>query len=77
MSNVAVYVDGSAIGTPTLGIARPDVEKAYNIGAYLDSGYKLLYPATLMTPGTHSVTVVAIDNEGLSTTFGPDTITVQ
>jgi hypothetical protein len=25
MSNVKVYIDGSLIGTPTLGLARPDV----------------------------------------------------
>jgi len=72
-----VYVDGSSIGTPTLGIPCPDVAKARNNNAYLNSGYKLLYPASSLALGTHKVTVVAIDSGGRSTTFGPRVFTVQ
>jgi streptogramin lyase len=75
LSNVTVNFDGASIGTPTLGIARPDVAAAYG-SAYLDSGYKLLYPASSLALGTHQVTVVAIDSSGQTTTFGPRTITV-
>src|SRR5208282_3033277 len=75
LSNVKVYVDGTSIGTPTLGIARPDVTAAYG-NAYLNSGYQLLYPASSLSLGTHLLTVVAIDSGGLSATFGPRTFTV-
>jgi hypothetical protein len=76
LSNVKVYIDGALIGTPTLGIARPDVATAYG-SRYLDSGYKWIYPAATLSPGTHAVTVVAIDSGGRPTTLGPLTITVQ
>jgi hypothetical protein len=76
LSNVTVYIDGTSIGAPTLGIARPDVVAFFNRSAYLNSGYQLLYPVSSLSLGTHQVTVVAIDSGGLSTTFGPRTITV-
>ncbi|HEY2857572.1 MAG TPA: VCBS repeat-containing protein [Terracidiphilus sp.] len=77
LANVTVSVDGVSIGTPTLGIARPDVAKAYNNNAYLNSGYRLLYPASSLAVGIHMVTAVATDAGGRSTTFGPLAITVQ
>ncbi len=76
LGNVKVYIDGILIGTPTLGIARPDVAAAYNNAAYTNSGYQLLYSAATLSLGTHAVTVVAIDSGGRSTTLGPVTITV-
>ena len=76
LSNVKVYIDGALIGTPTLGLARADVAAAYG-SRYLDSGYKLIYPAATLSPGTHAVTVMAIDSGGRPTTLGPLTITVQ
>lgn len=76
LSNVMVYIDGGPAGTPALGIARPDVALAYTDAAYTDSGYRLLYPASQLSLGTHAVTVVATDMEGLSSTFGPLTITI-
>jgi sugar lactone lactonase YvrE len=76
LSNVKVYVDGISIGTPTLGIARPDIAAKYNATAYLKCGYQLLYAASSLALGTHQATVVAIDSGGRSTTLGPRTFTV-
>ncbi|HEY2861948.1 MAG TPA: NHL repeat-containing protein [Terracidiphilus sp.] len=76
LANVKVYVDGVSIGTPTLGLARPDVAAKYG-NAYLNSGYRMVYAASSLSVGTHKVTVVAVDAGGRSTTFGPLTITVQ
>jgi lysozyme family protein len=75
LSNVKVYIDGKLIGTPTLGIARPDVAAAEG-AAYLDSGYTLTYSAATLALGSHSVTAIAIDSGGRSTTFGPLSFTV-
>ncbi|MGD0546678.1 MAG: hypothetical protein ABR991_02480, partial [Terracidiphilus sp.] len=77
LSNVMVYLDGSTIGTPVLGIARPDVAAYFKNSKYANSGYQLTYPAASLSIGTHSVTVIAIDSKGTSTTFGPLTITVS
>jgi hypothetical protein len=76
LSNVKVYIDGSLIGTPTLGLARADVAAYFNNPSYTNSGFQLVYSAAALSTGTHAVTVVAIDTGGRSTTFGPATITV-
>jgi subtilase family serine protease len=76
MSNVKVYIDGNLIGTPMLGLARPDVAAYFNNAAYTNSGYQLIYSVATLSTGTHAVTVVAIDSASRSTTFGPLTITV-
>jgi hypothetical protein len=70
MSNVAVYIDGTAEGKPTLGIAKQVVADEYG-SADLDSGYQMLYPAASLSVGVHTVTVIAIDSGGNSKTFGP------
>jgi len=75
LGNVTVYIDGTLVGTPTLGIARPGVATAEG-AAYLDSGYQLSYSAATLAPGSHAVTVMAIDSGGRSTTFGPLNFTV-
>jgi hypothetical protein len=76
MGSVTAYIDGTSIGTPTLGIARGGVAKDYG-SSYLDSGYQMLYPASSLSLGAHTVTVIAIDSGGRSTTFGPVSFTVQ
>ena len=76
LSNVKVYVDGTLFGTPTLGIARPDVASYLNKPTYANSGFQLLASVASLSLGTHAVTVVAIDSGGRSTTLGPLTITV-
>jgi len=75
LKNVAVYIDGVNVGTPTLGVARPDVASYFNNQNYLNSGYSLQYSALKLTTGTHRVTVVAINAGGQAATFGPLTIT--
>ena len=76
MTNVKVYLDGVSIGTPTLGIARQDVANYYNNPAYANSGFNLSYAASLITPGSHMITVIGINSHSVSTTLGPKTITV-
>jgi hypothetical protein len=75
MSNVTVYIDGTSIGKPTLGIAKEVVAEEYG-NADLDSGYQMLYSASSLSVGTHHVTVIAIDSLGYSKTFGPVSFTV-
>ncbi|HEX4006891.1 MAG TPA: NHL repeat-containing protein [Acidobacteriaceae bacterium] len=76
VSSVTVLLDGAAAGNASLGIARPDVVANSGQSAYLHSGWTFTtYPAGLAL-GKRSVTAVATDSLGLSTTFGPKTITV-
>ncbi len=77
LHNVQVYVDGKAVGMPYMGDARAAVATQYANPAFLNSGYHFFYPASQLSDGPHAVTVVATDSLGLSTTFGPKTITIQ
>jgi subtilase family serine protease len=76
LSNVVVYVDGVSIGTPTLGISRPDVVSATGNSTYANSGFVLTYSAASLSLGSHTVTVKATNSGGVTTTFPGKTITV-
>jgi hypothetical protein len=77
MSNVKLYIDGApAAVTPTLNIARPDVATATGIASYGNSGYTFVYNANQIAIGSHTVTVVAVNSHGISSTFGPHSINV-
>jgi hypothetical protein len=76
MTNVHVLIDGVSIGTPTLGISRPDVASAYNNPAYANSGFTMNYSAAQLSVGSHSITVVGTDSHSVSTTLGPLAINV-
>ena len=77
LTNVTVFIDGKSIGAPNLGLMRPDIVAAFGDNRYLHAGFRLLYPAASLAVGQHTITVVATDSAGRSTTFGPRTITVQ
>lgn len=77
LANVKIYLDGSLLGTPSLGLSRPDVASYTHNNAYINSGYVLVYPGARLAPGSHTITAVAINSAGLSTNFGPLTITVK
>ncbi len=76
MSNVKVLIDGVSVGTPTLGLYRPDVATDHDNPAYAEAGFSFTYAASLMTPGPHAVTVVGVDSHSASVTLGPITIYV-
>lgn len=76
VSKLSILIDGSAVGNATLGIARPDVAARFNNADYLHSGWTFTYAASGLSLGTHTVTAVATDSLGNSTTFPARTITV-
>lgn len=58
--------------------ARPDVAAAYpNYPYYRRAGWGYLLLTNSLKDGTYSLTVVAVDNSGKSTTFGPRKITID
>ncbi len=77
LSNVKVLIDSTPVGTPTLGISRPDVAAYYNNPAYANSGFTFTYPASSLTGGPHAVTVVGVNSHAVSATLGPLTITIE
>ncbi|MGC2637967.1 MAG: choice-of-anchor D domain-containing protein, partial [Acidobacteriaceae bacterium] len=76
LSNVKVYIDGVLAGTPTLGLASPDVVAAYNNAAYAHARFEFLDSASSLALGPHKLTVVAVDSGGRSTTLNPRSFTV-
>jgi hypothetical protein len=76
LSQVQVLIDGTPVGSATLGIPRPDLATSFNNPGYLHSGWSFSYPAAGLSLGTHTVSAVASDSLSLSTTIGTATITV-
>jgi len=79
VKEVDVYQDNGQTATAVVGtgISRPDVAKAYP--GYPDngtSGYSVTLPIGNFTRGTHTITAVAVGNDGTTSTV-MHTITVQ
>jgi phospholipase C len=75
--SISVLIDGSAVGNATLAGARPDVAAAYGNPAWMQSGWSLSFSASSLSLGTHTVTALAADSIGLTTTLGPISINVR
>jgi hypothetical protein len=76
LANVKIYIDGASIGTPTLGLSRPDVASYFGKPAYTNSGFTLTYKVATLSVGTHTVSAIATNSAGVSTTLGSTSITV-
>ncbi len=61
---VTVFLDGTAAGTATLGVFRPDVASAFNRRDYTNSGWSFQIPAASLNTGQHSVTATATGSSG-------------
>ncbi len=68
VSQVQVSIDGRVSGLATLGIARPDVVAAYGFASWLNSGFTYLVSSAAMSTGSHTVSVVATNSLGLTST---------
>jgi hypothetical protein len=76
ITSVTIYVDGTSVGAATLDLSRPDVAAYYNNPAYANSGFTLNLAAGSLSAGAHSITAVATNGGGVTTTLGPLAITV-
>ena len=74
MSNVAVFVDGSQVGTATYGLSRPDIPNAFP-GAPSNTGYDYGLDTTQFSNGSHTIVVKATDNNGHVATYATQTVT--
>ena len=67
VTQVQVLMDGTVVGNAKLGIARAGIASRYpNIPNDLDSGWTFTMPASGLSPGTHTVTAVAANSQGIS-----------
>jgi N-acetylmuramoyl-L-alanine amidase len=76
VTSVTIYVDGTSIGTATLGSARPDVAAFYGRADYTNSGWSLQASTAAMSTGQHTVTATAVGPSG-SASLGSKTVTIQ
>jgi hypothetical protein len=76
IGGVHVLVDGTAVGTATYGVSRPDVCAAYPGRAGCPNvGYTYSLNTATLTPGSHTITVTATDSDGTPDT-GSTSVTV-
>jgi hypothetical protein len=64
VKEVDVLVNGVEKGTATLGVARPDVAKAFPAYNNANSGYNFMLDLSSVSAGNHPITVKAIGNDG-------------
>jgi hypothetical protein len=73
---VQILIDGTVVGNATLGMASPGLKATYNNPAYANGGWSFTCPASGLSLGTHTLTAIARDSLGLTTTLGTGTFTV-
>jgi hypothetical protein len=76
VTKVQIFIDGVAVANATMGTSRPDVASALGSSSYTNSGWWLTYNIGTLSVGTHTVSAVATDSAGASTTLGSAQITV-
>jgi hypothetical protein len=76
VKQVQVSIDGTAVGTASLGAARADVAAAFG-ARFTNAGWSFVYAAGYLSTGSHTVSAVATDSLGAYTSLGSQTITVQ
>jgi hypothetical protein len=76
VQSVTVLVDGSSVGTATLGAARPDVAQAFNRSDYANSGWNFQMSAGTLTVGSHSVTATAAGSSGTGSLLRTKTVNI-
>lgn len=74
---VQILIDGSAVDNATLGLASTGLQASYNNSAYARGGWSFTEPASALSAGTHTVSAVASDSLGQSTTIGTETFVVS
>lgn len=74
---VSIYIDGTAMGDATMGLARPDVANAYPRVAPPDSGWSFMLDTTKLSNGPHSIEVHAMDWALIEAINAPVAVTVQ
>jgi len=77
IESVAVYLDRTLAGFATLGVSRPDVQKASPAfpGA-AESGWQLDFDVTGMKPGPHELEIQARSRRGATRDLGDVPVTV-
>jgi len=76
-TRVRILIDGTSVGNATLGVARPDVATYLNKPTWANTGWSYTASASTLSVGAHTVTAVAYDAAGNTTTLGPASITVH
>jgi Bacterial Ig domain len=77
IQSVAIYLDRNLAAFATLGIDRPDVQKAFPaMPGAATAGWELHFDTTSIEPGRHEIVVQARSPEGATRDLGTATVTV-
>jgi hypothetical protein len=77
VTSVTISVDGTSVGTATLGIARADVATGYGRSDYTNSGWSFQGSTAALSLGQHTVSATAVGPSGSAPLPVNKTITVQ
>lgn len=68
IGGIQILLDGTAIGSPTLGFARPDIPIAFP-GAPANSGFEFAFDSSPFSNGPHVISTVVTNTSGITTTM--------
>ena len=77
VKSVAIYIDGSSVGTAALNVARPDVASYFGKSDYANSGWSFEMSTANLSLGRHSVTAVVAGPSGTAPLSASRTVTIQ
>ena len=77
VESVAIFIDGSSVGTAALGAARPDVANYFGRSDYANSGWSLEMSTANLSLGLHTVTATVAGPSGTAPLATSRTVTVQ
>jgi hypothetical protein len=77
VTTVRIFVDGTSVGTATLGLTRNDVATFYGRSDYTNCGYTFQTSTSAMSTGPHTVTAIGVGPSGSAQLPGTKTATIQ
>ncbi|WP_064200875.1 S8 family serine peptidase [Brevibacillus brevis] len=77
VAKIAVHVDGKLVGEALYGQSRPDIAQAYPAYQNATSGFQYFLDTTQMTEGQHTITVIAVNQEGKEQVLAERSVSIE
>ncbi|MED1946116.1 MULTISPECIES: S8 family serine peptidase [Brevibacillus] len=77
VSKIEVHVDGKLVGEALYGQPRPDIAQAYPAYQNATSGFQFFLDTAQITEGQHTVTVMAVNQEGKEQVLAERSVSIE
>ncbi|WP_429844682.1 S8 family serine peptidase [Brevibacillus sp. FIR094] len=77
VSKIEVHVDGKLVGEALYGQPRPDIAQVYPAYQNATSGFQYFLDTAQITEGQHTITVMAVNQEGKEQVLAERTVSIE